>query len=246
MDKAFYTRIHYIRLYALVETLLVICIGSFPLIAIAARRNDRLLSVSFLISSVFAGVFLFLLTRKKREIGICRLPIRSNCLQDLVESLRAKELFDNTYYSFLNQDNVSIRVLLQYTQSDDAENIKKNRRKANLMINKIHHVPEEMPLEEVAHTMRINMRICETANDEISQWLLRDANMLLSRSEIILNMAIVLDEHIASFPECTFGTYFSEIHRYCAAVKAIEMCLGTTAYDKRTVPLSPEEDITDG
>lgn len=227
MDKAFYDRIHKLRLHALAETILVLCVGSFTIFAIATWKYSRLFSFLFMAFAAISGVLLSFLSKKKQAIGLCELPIQSNSLQDVVDSLLAKELFDGTYCSFLTQSNVSIRVLLQYASPYDAEKIKKDRHKANSRINKLYHISEKRPFEEVGHSMRLNMLVCKKADDAISKLLLQNVGMLLSRAEIILNMAVILDEHVVLFPECVLGADFSEIHRYCAAVKAVETCLGS-------------------
>ena len=180
-------------------------------------------TVFFIMITICAILLICMQLIKKRQKPQIAHQISVRCTNKdaLIALLHATQVSDETYLVMLDKENCRLRILVQYISKFDRERLAKQRNAANKKINAQYRVKTDLPFHDALKRMRINLVVCETMSEPLLNWVQRDAANLLSRTESVLNAAIILEQGILLFPHCQYGPTYIEIKKYALAAESL-------------------------
>lgn len=187
--------------------------------------SNKYVSIPLLCISVVFGICIYFVSRISKRIvssfRFYKINIRYTSLDDIINALSAEDVCNEGYVSFHAINKFSCRVLVQYIAQFSKNIVSKQRKKLNQSINLKYNVNSNMSIFEALSKFRINIIVCENANEELYKYINSNVSHLLSRNESILQVAIILDESVLLFPNCPSGLSVNQISRYKAAANLL-------------------------
>lgn len=221
MPASFYNQIKLLKRYSVVETFGSLLIVVWIILVIAMWNKSIYISVGFIIALVVSALLLYYFSVDKHRKVIALEPyhilIPEQSVQEIVNSLEAKEVSKDAYVSFLNCSGLSIRILSQFAPHFLPNELAKQRKTANRNINRIYHITSDVSSWSAHSMLRINLIVCQEESEQLLVWLQRDADRLLSRVESIINVAVLPEKGMFLFPSCVGDLSLVQLKKYQVA-----------------------------
>lgn len=148
-------------------------------------------------------------------------PIGVNTVADLAEQLDAEEIMPDTYFRSASQGNYKTRVLVLYQPAFSGTALKKQRKSA--------HKKEADPspvwgtMEEMAHSCRLDICVCDTWSKELEDWVCYRPNIMLSRNESLVRAAVTLQPATLWLAPKIGGAMLNDLKRYILCVNLLDI-----------------------
>ena len=149
------------------------------------------------------------------------IPVGIGTYEKLTAIMSGVVMRKNAHIAFMDQNRMIIRVLMQYAPVFRQQEFLKQRKSVNAEANRQFCIPSSVSIYEVFKQMRINLVVCEEANDALLAWVSRNAHPLLHRNEAVVNAAVVLKTGKLIFPVCVDHLSLLELERYEAAARLL-------------------------
>lgn len=160
-------------------------------------------------------IFCYQYFRKTRGADIpYSVPLSVGSIQDIVSALIAEEVENDSYVSFCKVEGINIRTLIQYAPKYDKSTITAQRKNVNKLINRSFHISHSVPMYEALSSIRINLVVCDSVNDQLLKWVSQNTERFLSRNEAIVSVAITLEDKIMYFPAFFSNVLWNQAKRY--------------------------------
>ena len=207
-----------VSLVCVCGSVLSLCIG----IAVAFWKEQVLWGVAAaVIAAVFVAVMILLEKRFKAETRrdtLYRIDTDVDQLDLILQRLQAVPVIPDAYVAFHSHNKMKIRTIVSFTLDYDSKEIKQHRKKVNREINRVYGVKSKMPLYEALSMLRINLVVCPTGGNAVSEWVSRNADSLLYRNEAIIHAAIILEEKKLLIPAVLASLDLGQLHTYQTAI----------------------------
>lgn len=146
-------------------------------------------------------------------------PLGNVTLSSLISAFGASEMGNGGYVAFSRIGRYHFRLVLQHTPQFDREEISRARKTLNKKINAQYRLQTKMSLWDAYSLIRINLVVCQQRSDELLETMHGNMETLLSRNEVIIPAAIVLDSGELFFPDCMARLTPNQLNRYIAAAQ---------------------------
>lgn len=208
----------------IISFLLTLYTVTFIVILCIYYRNYTLMIFCASIAIIVNSVMLLCASSIKRSLSTTpfALKIRQSQSNEILQALEVKPVIPGAYYNFQKIGRTSIRLLVLLRDETEVKVVKK---RANAVINKWTKCREAQPLFEIFKMLRLNL----TIEESLDRWggaVSRDVLYCShGRAEMILSMAIFLQDHQLLIPPLPKDAEPHEIRRYRDAVRMLENAL---------------------
>lgn len=225
-------RIRNLKIYSLLSSLL----WWFLVVFFGLEIEAFLSSAGLLTKSVLFILILicFILIRvvgsAKKKLApkeVYQIEIPPTNKEYFISSNNAVPVCEDTYVILRNEGKYKVRILIQFAPKFDSNFLTKQRKTANRIINKRYNIQSNLPLHDALKMLRINVVVCDEISDNARKWVERNTELLLSRSESIVNAAAFANQGTILFPDCPSGLTYNEILKYELAARTLCSLFGT-------------------
>lgn len=237
MTELFADRVRIMRICATVELVSMILLFLFAGLFIDAIMAHAALPIClglFFLIVVSAIGIIFCVQYPKREkvSGVYAVPIETVDLQEVINAFGAVPVAEGAHVCFQRSGRISIRLLLQHCNVFDKKCISNQRKFANKVINATYAVPQWQAMYAALSGVRINLVVCRQGNEDLYAWVGSRTELLLNRTEAIVNAAVILDEKKFLFPAYMGHLTVVQLNRYEAAGMMLAEHLGVSVLNQ--------------
>lgn len=222
MPREFYARARTIKtftlinLFCLLSSIVSVCL-SFELLL---TRGLDLLILPFILIVLLCVILMVWVEQRTRflskDLDPYYAPLFFETKEYIVSVLGAININDEIYASTDSINGYSARILVQDATHCNYTELSKQRKKANQVLNKRYGTQQEVPLYSALKMIRVNLLICNEDSESLHQYLSNNIGKLLSRNEVVIPVAAVINEQKILYPKCPANLTLNQLSRYVA------------------------------